>query len=161
MRQGACPTTDRAPQSRCPRPRGHALPARPVSVAAWKGCKRVKPGIWRRKNAKGHWTYEIIYRDSDGRQRRQVVPGKLRDAETRLAETKAKLGKGERVAPNPRLTLALAADERIKAKAPNLTEKTLTTYRYALDSHLLPVFQATERDRRDGRGALRGPYGHR
>ena len=88
--------------------------------------EKVKPGIWRRKSARGQWVYEVTYRDSDGRQRRQVVPGKMRDAETKLAEIKSKLGKGERVAPNPRLTFALAADEWIQAKAPNLTPRRST-----------------------------------
>jgi hypothetical protein len=39
--------------------------------------EKVKPGIWRRKNAKGRWVYEVTFRDSEGKQRRQVVPGGL------------------------------------------------------------------------------------
>ncbi len=98
--------------------------------------EKVKPGIWRRKSARGAWVYEITYRDSDGRQRRQVVPGKMRDAETALAAIKSRMGQGERVAPNPTLTFADAADAWLTAKSPNLTDKTITTYRYALGMHL-------------------------
>lgn len=105
-----------------------------------KPRERVKPGIWRRRNAEGQWVYEIAYRDSDGRQRRHVVPGGAKDAETALSEVKAKMGKGQRVAPNARLTFAAAADEWLAAKSPNLTPRTIETYRYALDVHLLPAF---------------------
>ena len=51
--------------------------------------ERVRPGIYRRRNADGSTTYEIAYRDSDGRQRRQTVGPKLREAEQRLAQVKA------------------------------------------------------------------------
>jgi integrase len=102
--------------------------------------EKVKPGIWRRKSAKGRWVYEIAYRDSDGRQRRQVVRGGLKDAQTALAGIKARMGNGERVAPNPRLTFAVASAHWLEAKSPNLTPKTIATYRYGLDQHLLPAF---------------------
>lgn len=103
--------------------------------------EKVKPGIWRRRNAQGRWVYEIAYRDSDGRQRREVVKdGGMREAETALSKVKAKLGTGERVAPNPRLTFAVAAENWIETKAPNLAPKSVATYRYALDVHLLPAF---------------------
>jgi integrase len=102
--------------------------------------EKVKPGIWRRKSANGRWVYEITFRDSDGRQRRQVVSGGMREAQTALAAVKARMGAGERVAPNRKLTFALAAEQWIEAKAPALTEKTVTTYRYGLDTHLLPAF---------------------
>ncbi len=101
--------------------------------------EKVKPGIWRRKGAKG-WVYEIAYRDSDGVQRRQKVSGGMREAQTALAAVKARMGTGERIAPNPRLTFAVAAEQWIEAKAPNLTPKTVTTYRYGLGTHLLPAF---------------------
>lgn len=111
------------------------------STSAGVTREKVKPGIWRRKIAKGKVVvYEITFRDSDGRQRRQTVHGRLRDAETALREVKLKMGKGERVAPNRMLTFAVASEKWIKVKAPNLTPKTIQTYRYALDVHLLPKF---------------------
>src|SRR4051794_32343536 len=100
--------------------------------------EKVKPNIWRRKSAKGRWVYEITFKDSDGRDRRQTVQGGLREAETALATVKSRMGRGDRVAPQPRLTLAVAAGEWMTAKSPNLTPKTVSTYRYGLDTHLLP-----------------------
>jgi len=76
---------------------------------------------------------------SDGVQRRQVVVGGMREAQNALADVKSKMGKGERVAPNPRMTFAVACEEWIKAKSPNLTPKTISSYRYGLDGHLLPI----------------------
>jgi hypothetical protein len=70
--------------------------------------EKVKVGIWRRRSAKGRCVYEITFRDSDRRQRRQVVPGGLREAETALADVKSRMGRGERVAPNPSLIFAVA-----------------------------------------------------
>jgi len=101
--------------------------------------EKVKPGIWRRKSAKGRWVYEITFRDSDGRQRRQVIVGGMKEAQTALANVKARMGGGERVAPNPRLTFALACEEWLSAKSANLTTKTILSYRYGLDGHLLPA----------------------
>ncbi len=43
--------------------------------------EKVKPGIWRRRNAKGKPVYEITFRDSDGAQRRQTIVGGMREAE--------------------------------------------------------------------------------
>jgi integrase len=109
----------------------------------------VKPGIWRRRDARNRWRYEIVYRASDGAQRRQTIAGGLRDAETGLADVKARMGRGERVAPDPTLTFAVAAEKWLAAKSPNLTPKTIQTYRYALDAHLLPTFGKTRLDRVD------------
>lgn len=103
--------------------------------------EKVKPGIWRRRSPKtGEWDYEITYRDSDGRQRRQRVKGGMRDAETALNKVKAEIGKGRRVAPNHKLTFRVAAAEWLEAKSPNLSPRTIAAYRYALDTHLLPEF---------------------
>ena len=102
--------------------------------------ERVKPGIWRRRNARGKLVYEITFKDSDGRDRRRTVTGGMKEAETTLAEIKAKMGRGERVAPSPRLRFAEASAAWLDAKSPNLQPKTIEIYRYALDSHLLPAF---------------------
>lgn len=111
--------------------------------------EKVKPGIWRRRDAKNRWRYEIVFRASDGRQRRQTVVGGLREAETALADVKARMGKGERVTPNPSLTFGAAAEQWLAAKSPNLTPKTISAYRYALDGHLLPAFGRMRLDRLD------------
>jgi integrase len=105
--------------------------------------ERVKPGIWRRRNARGKLVYEITFKDSDGRDRRRTIAGGMKEAETTLAEVKSKMGRGERVAPSPRLRFAEASAAWLDAKSPNLQPKTIEIYRYVLDSHLLPAFGRT------------------
>lgn len=46
---------------------------------------KAAPRIWKRAGAGGRPRYEITYRDSDGRQRRQVVEGGKRAAEVALS----------------------------------------------------------------------------
>jgi integrase len=105
---------------------------------------KVEPGIWFRLNATGRRVYEIVYRDSEGRQRQETIAGGLQDARTRLHDLKARLGKGERIVPNRRLTFAEASSAWIEAKAPNLAPKTIAIYSYALNVHLLPAFGRTK-----------------
>src|SRR4051812_11584216 len=92
--------------------------------------EKVKPGIWRRKNAKRSWTYEITFRDSFGKQRRRKVDGGLRGAEAELAKVKARMACGERVSPNTRLLFEDAAEAWLTAKSPAFAEKTIASYRY-------------------------------
>jgi integrase len=91
------------------------------------------PGVYRGSSGR----YEIVYRDSDGRQRWETVPGNLEDAKARQAEIRSKLGKGERVALTRR-TFADWAEEWLVSldKRP----RTIDAHRYALDRHLLPRF---------------------
>jgi integrase len=133
-------------EDRSTRPRGRKAvqPASPPRLR-----EKVRPGIWRRRDAKNRWRYEIVYRASDGAQRRQTVTGGLREAETALADVKARMGRGEKVAPNPSLTFAVAAEKWLAAKSPNLAPKTIQTYGYALDTHLLSAFGTTRLDRVD------------
>jgi len=102
--------------------------------------EKVKPGVWRRRTVRGTLVYEITFRDSDGRQRRKVIDGNLKAAETALADIKARMGQGQRIAPNPALRFADASATWLEVKSPNLAPKTIGVYRYALDSHLLPAF---------------------
>jgi integrase len=110
---------------------------------------RVKPGIWRRYGADGKPRYEITYRDSDGRQRREVVQGGIRAAETALADRKARKGRGERVAPSPRLTFGEAAAKWMAAQGPNLRPATRAAYESSLSVHLLPAWANVRLDRID------------
>ena len=100
---------------------------------------RVAPGVWKRRGADGQDRYEITYRDSNGRQRRQVVDGGRRAAETALADVKSRMGKGERVVPSPRLTFAEAADRYLTAQTA-LRPATILAYATALNTHLLPAW---------------------
>lgn len=109
---------------------------------------RVGPGIWKRKGADGKDRYEITYRDSDGRQRRQVVEGGKRAAETALSDVKARMGKGERIVPSPRLTFGEAA-ERYLAAQTALRPTTVAAYTTAIKTHLLPAWDRKRLDHID------------
>ncbi|MBA3672999.1 MAG: site-specific integrase [Gemmatimonadaceae bacterium] len=113
---------------------------KPTGVAR----ERVKEGIWRRKNAKGAWVYEIVFRNTQGKQIRQTVKGGgLREAEAELGKARAKIRTGENIVPVDRnLTFAIAAEKWWTERAQSLAPKTQTTYRYGLDTHLLPYFGA-------------------
>jgi integrase len=67
--------------------------------------ERVEPGVWRRGD-----TYEITFRDAQGKQRRRTVQGGLMAARKQLAAEVAKRATGGRAPADPRLTLNRAAD---------------------------------------------------
>ena len=100
---------------------------------------RVRPGIYRRTNADSSTTYEITYRDSDGRQRRHTVGPRLREAEARLAQVRADMSRGARIAPKRDLTVAKAA-EAWMASLGHLRPTTVAAYRSPLTCHVLPAF---------------------
>lgn len=95
-------------------------------------------GIYYRKGADGRRRYEITYRDSEGRQRWKVVPGGLKDAEAALEEVRARLRRGERVAPT-KLTFAEVAEQWLATQS-ELRPRTRDAYQSALRNHLLPRF---------------------
>lgn len=112
--------------------------------------EKVAPGIWRRRTANGKgWRYEVTYRDSDGVQRRQTVEGGKRAAETELATLKSRMGRGEKVAPNARLTFGDAAAAWMKAQGATLRPATQAAYQSSLDQHLLPAWGRLRLDRVD------------
>lgn len=100
--------------------------------------ERVERNIYRRTDSAGHVRFEIGYRDSDGRQRWQAVEGGIKAARTALADVKARMGKGERVAPARNLTFAVAAERWYKAQVTTLRPATQASYSTALRIHLLP-----------------------
>jgi integrase len=108
--------------------------------------QRIAPGIWRRFGVNGSIRYEITYRDSEGRQRRQVIEGGKRAAETALAKVKAKMGDGEWVAPMPRLTFGDAAERWRQAQVARLRPATRAVYDSQLDTHLLPRWRKRRLD---------------
>jgi hypothetical protein len=109
---------------------------------------RVSTGVWKRVGADGRTRYEIAYRDSDGRQRRQVVEGGKRAAETALAEVKSRIGRGERIAPRHSLTFAEAAERCMEAQTA-LRPATVAAYASAINTHLLPAWGKQRLDRID------------
>lgn len=108
--------------------------------------ERVEPGIWRRADAQGRPVYEITFRDSDGRQRRRTVKGGIRTARTALAEVKANMGKGKRVAPAPRLTFGHAAEQWKQSQMAALRPATRDAYGSSLKNHLLPRWERRRLD---------------
>ena len=79
------------------------------------------------------------YRDSDGRQRRESAGPRLRDAEALLAQRKAAMSLGQRVAPRPSLTVRAAAEAWYESTG-HLRDTTRAAYRASLDVHVLPAF---------------------
>ena len=108
--------------------------------------ERVERGIYRRTRADGKVAYEIGFRDSDGRQRWQRVEGGVRAARVALADVKARMGKGARVAPAPRLTFGEAAVRWQEAQAASLRPATRSTYDTHLRVHLLPRWERRRLD---------------
>lgn len=101
--------------------------------------ERVKPGIYKRIDSDGSTKYEIMYRDSDGRKRRETVGTRLRDAEARLVQAKADMSRGVRVAASRDLTVAVAAERWLEASG-HLRATTLAAYEASLRTHVLPAF---------------------
>jgi integrase len=104
-----------------------------------KSGKRVE-GVYTRTRANGERVFVIGYRASDGKQVWQTVAGGVTAAQAALADVKDRKNKGERIAPNPRLTFEQAAAAWFEAQASNLRPATRDVYRSHLDTHLLPAF---------------------
>lgn len=100
--------------------------------------EKVEQGIWRRRNAKGDWAYDIAFRDADGKQRFKAVKGGIRAARAALVEAQAARSRGER--PPVTLTFKEAAEEWWEARSTAWDIHTAATYRGHLDNHLLPAF---------------------
>jgi integrase len=101
--------------------------------------KRVE-GVYTRTRANGERVFIIGYRASDGKQVWQTVAGGVTAAQAALTDVKDRKNKGERIAPNPRLTFGQAAEAWFEAQASNLRPATRDVYRSHLDTHLLPAF---------------------
>jgi integrase len=84
----------------------------------------VEPGIYRRADS----VLEIGWRDASGKQKWRKVPGGIRAARAALAEEHAKRARGERVAVDPRLTFAAAADAWWEARVVKLRPATQNAY---------------------------------
>jgi integrase len=106
----------------------------------------VERNIYRRRDADGRWRYELNFRDSDGRGRRQTVDGGLKAARVALADVKARMGRGQRVAPSPHLTFGEAAEKWRTAQAGRLRPATRAAYESQLATHLLPRWRRRRLD---------------
>jgi len=100
----------------------------------------VEPGIRRRRNRDGSISYEVDYRDSDGRQRRRTVDGGLHDARDFKAGVRSDMARGRRIAPTA-TTVSQAADLWLAAiKATDLKRNTIDAYGDSYRVHLEPRF---------------------
>ncbi len=110
------------------------------------GDRQRVPGVYFRHDAQGRVVFEIGYRDSDGRQRYQRVAGGVMAAEQALRDVKARMGRGERVAPSPTLTFGEAAERWRESQVEALRPATRAAYGAHLRTHLLPRWERRRLD---------------
>ncbi len=92
------------------------------------------PGVYRSVSG----SYEIAYRDSDGRHVFKVVEGGFEDAKAARADIVGKLSRGEPIR-NVKATFGEFAETVYEGLTGR--PQTLAVHRWALDSHLLPRFR--------------------
>jgi integrase len=95
----------------------------------------VGAGIYRRPDDR----LEIGWRDAQGKQRWRAIDGGIKSARAALSTEHAKRARGERVASDPRLTFAAAADAWWEARVTKLRPATQNAYGAAL-KHLRTHF---------------------
>jgi integrase len=101
---------------------------------------RVERNIYKRADGK----YEIGFKDGAGVQRWRTVQGGIMAARALRDELLAARGRGERVAPNPRLRFGDAADKWLAGEVLDLRPTTQAAYRNSVKKHLRPRY-ATRR----------------
>jgi integrase len=101
---------------------------------------RVERNIYRRPTG----VFEVGFKDGAGVQRWRTVAGGITAARALRDELLARRGRGERVAPNPRLRFGDAAEKWLAGPVVDLRETTRDLYRNAVENHLQPRY-ATRR----------------
>jgi integrase len=101
---------------------------------------RVERNIYRRPTG----VFEVGVKDGAGVQRWRTVDGGITAARALRDELLAQRGRGERVAANPRLRFADAAERYLDGPVVALRVTTRDSYRNAVERHLLPRY-ATRR----------------
>ncbi len=100
----------------------------------------VERNIYRRPTG----VFEVGFKDGAGIQRWRTVEGGITAARALRDELLAQRGRGERVAPNPRLRFADASEKWLAGPVVDLRETTRDLYRNAVENHLRPRY-ATRR----------------
>jgi integrase len=100
----------------------------------------VERNIYRRPTG----IFEVGHKDGAGVQRWRTVEGGILAARKLRDDLLARRGRGERVAPNPRLRFGEAADRWLTGAVADLRESTQAGYRNAVEQHLRPRY-ATRR----------------
>lgn len=103
---------------------------------------RVERNIYRRPTG----VFEVGFRDGSGTQRWRTVQGGITAARAMRDELLARRGRGERVAPNPRLRFTEAADRWLAGPVTDLRESTRNGYRNAVERHLRPRYSTRRLD---------------
>ncbi len=101
---------------------------------------RVERNIYRRPTG----IFEVGFKDGAGVQRWRTVEGGITAARALRDELLAARGRGERVAPNPRLRFGEASERWLTGYVVDLREATRDLYRNAVERHLCPRY-ATRR----------------
>src|SRR5271167_2518657 len=101
---------------------------------------RVERNIYRRPTG----VFEVGFKDGAGVQRWRTVQGGITAARALRDELLAQRGRGERVAPNPRLRFGDAAEKWLAGPVVDLRETTRDLYQNAVENHLRPRY-ATRR----------------
>jgi hypothetical protein len=96
------------------------------------------PGVYYRVNAAGERSYEFTYRDGAGRQRWQCGYATRAAARDDRAALQRHRSRGERIVPI-KATFAEFAGEWLVAQH-HLRPTTRDRYRWAIETHLIPVF---------------------
>ena len=95
---------------------------------------RVERKIYRRASG----VYEVGFKDGTGKQRWRTVQGGITAARAVRDELLARRGRGERVEPKTRISLAHAAAAWLEGPVRDLRPRTDECYRNAVNTHLLP-----------------------
>jgi integrase len=103
---------------------------------------RVERNIYRRPTG----VYEVGVKDGAGVQRWRTVEGGITAARQLRDEMLARRGRGERVAPNPRLRFGDAAARWLDGPVQDLRPTTRDAYRNAVEVHLRPRFSTRRMD---------------
>lgn len=108
------------------------------STTAPRRTRSSVPGVYYRVNAAGQRTYEFTYRDGSGRQRWQCGYATLAAARDERSALQRRRQRGERIVP-VKATFAEFAREWLAAQH-HLRPSTRERYRWAIETHLIPVF---------------------
>ena len=104
--------------------------------------KSVERNIYQRPTG----VFEVGFKDGAGIQRWRTVDGGILAARALRDELLAQRGRGERVAPNPRLRFEEASERWLTGYVVDLREATRDLYRNAVERHLRPRFSTRRLD---------------
>ena len=97
-----------------------------------------RSGLYFRTGPDGRRTYELTYKDSDGKRRWKSLPGlSLEEAQNELDSIKSQMRSGQRVAPS-NLTVATLVTHWLNEQTSGLRPATVRRYEAGLRLHVIP-----------------------